>query len=87
MSDGITITLNGEVVAKGRPRVTRRGFVCESDPSYFSPLCFRLLCDGDGFALRDPRIRSSCVEWDDDCRPTSWSNKLLDVEEDEPWFA
>ena len=27
MSETITITVNGEAVAKGRPRVTRRGFV------------------------------------------------------------
>ena len=27
MTDAVTITVNGEVVAKGRPRMTRRGFV------------------------------------------------------------
>ena len=27
MTEAITITVNGEVVAKGRPRMTRRGFI------------------------------------------------------------
>jgi Holliday junction resolvase RusA-like endonuclease len=75
MSDAITITINGEVVAKGRPRMTRRGFVYTPAATRKYEAHARLAAQvamGDQAPLQVPARVELSVELP---VPTSWSNK------------
>jgi Holliday junction resolvase RusA-like endonuclease len=75
MSDAITITINGEVVAKGRPPMTRRGFVYTPAATRKYEAHARLaaqLAMGERPPLWIPVRIELSVELP---VPTSWSNK------------
>src|SRR5215472_13468168 len=75
MTDAITITINGEVVAKGRPRMTWRGFVYTPAATRKYEAHARLaaqLAMGDQGPLQVPVRIELSVELP---IPTSWSNK------------
>jgi Holliday junction resolvase RusA-like endonuclease len=75
MTDAVTITVNGEVVAKGRPRMTRRGFVYTPATTRKYEAHARLaaqLAMGDRAPLQIPVRVELAVELP---VPTSWSNK------------
>jgi Holliday junction resolvase RusA-like endonuclease len=75
MNEAITIAINGEVVAKGRPRMTRRGFVYTPAATRKYEAHARLaaqLAMGDQGPLQVPVRIELAVELP---VPTSWSNK------------
>jgi Holliday junction resolvase RusA-like endonuclease len=75
MNEAITITINGEVVAKGRPRMTRRGFVYTPAATRKHEAHARLaaqLAMGDQGPLQVPVRIELAIELP---VPTSWSNK------------
>jgi Holliday junction resolvase RusA-like endonuclease len=75
MNTAITITVNGEVVAKGRPRVTRRGFIYTPAATRKYEAHARLAAQiamGDRVPLQMPVRIELSVELP---VPTSWSGK------------
>jgi Holliday junction resolvase RusA-like endonuclease len=71
----ITVTVNGEVVAKGRPRMTRKGFIYTPAATRKYEAHARLaaqLAMGDRVPLQVPVRIELVVELP---VPTSWSNK------------
>ncbi|HVI66770.1 MAG TPA: RusA family crossover junction endodeoxyribonuclease [Bradyrhizobium sp.] len=75
MTDAVTITINGEVVAKGRTRMTRRGFVYTPTATRKYEAHARLAAQvamGDRAPLQIPVRVELAVELP---VPTSWSNK------------
>src|SRR5215471_8238394 len=75
MNEAITITINGEVVAKGRPRMTRRGFVYTpaATRKYEAHACLAAqVAMGDRTPLQVPVRIELIVELP---VPTSWSKK------------
>jgi len=79
VSETITVTLNGEVVAKGRPRVTRRGFVYTPAATRKYEAHARLAAQ---LAMSDraPITTPACAEIVINLPvPTSWSGKRRDA--------
>ena len=75
MTEAITITVNGEVVAKGRPRMTRRGFIYTPAATRKYEAHARLAAQvamGNRAPLQDPVRIEVSIELP---VPTSWSNK------------
>jgi Holliday junction resolvase RusA-like endonuclease len=79
VTDAVTITVNGEVVAKGRPRMTRRGFIYTPAATRkyeaHARLAAQLVMNG-----RPPIAVPVCAEIVIDLPvPTSWSGKRRDA--------
>ena len=75
MTETITVTVNGEVVAKGRPRMTRRGFIYTPAATRKYEAHARLAAQvamGNRAPLHVPVRIELAVELP---VPTSWSNK------------